>query len=165
MNSRIKITWFAGYNRSIVKISKLNNNPEPMKSSKSTTRSVNDFLHRAHDLQFGHHSQRWLRFKGDGGQIERRRILGWFRLSREAWLGRARARWRCWIGGIRLPQDCVSKVKGCVKGTDLHRLLPSWSLLGFFLQIFIFFYLQIWVLLSNGSVGVCSHGFWLCLWL
>ena len=149
MNNKIKITWFAGYNRSIVKISKLNDNPEPTKSPKSTTRSVNDFLHQAHDLQFGSHSRRWLGFEGDGGQIERRRILGRFRLPRDAWLSGARARWRCWIGGIRLPQDRVSKVKGCVKGTDLHRLLPCWSLLGFFWQNFFFF--------------TCKSGFYLAM--
>ena len=60
-------------------------------------------------LQFGCHSQRWLGFGGDGGRIERRRILlGWFRLPRGAWLG-AMARWRRWISGICLPQVRISK--------------------------------------------------------
>ena len=36
-----------------------------------------------------------------------------------------------------------------MKGTDLHHLLPCWSLLGFFLQIFFFF--------------TCKSGFYLAM--
>ena len=115
MNSKIKITWFVGYNRSKVKISKLNNNPEPTESpdlppNQSTISYIEPMTFKVElpfvriwkrwpwgqwTLQFGRHSRRWLGFGGDGGQIERRRILlGRFRLLRRAWLGRARARRR-----------------------------------------------------------------------
>ena len=34
--------------------------------------------------------------------------------------------------------EMVLKVEGCVKGIDLHRLLPCWFLLGVFFADFIF---------------------------
>ena len=34
--------------------------------------------------------------------------------------------------------EMVSKVEECVKGTDLHRPLPCWSLLGFFIDFLCF---------------------------
>ena len=46
VNSTIKITWFTGYNRSKVKISKLNNNPEPMESPNSPPNRSRHFWSR-----------------------------------------------------------------------------------------------------------------------